>query len=88
MVSSKSTISRLWLRVHSQKIALDSSLNELSINLLTVQIGCTESPLVSSLFVLSLYGESLGGHDFAIVLSTIVLQALLDSARGELELTQ
>lgn len=44
-------------------IAPDSSQNELSIDLLTVQIGCTEVPLASFLFVLSLYGESgLGGY--------------------------
>ena len=68
-------------------IALDSSLNELSIDFLTVQIGGMESPLALLLFVLSLYGESLGGHGFTMILSTIVLQALLDSARRELELT-
>ena len=70
-----------------KQIALDSSLNELSIDLLTVQIGCTESLLASFLFVLSLYGESLDGHGFAIVLSMIVLQASLDSTCEELELT-
>ena len=52
-----------------------------------MQIGCTELPLASFLFVLSLYGESLGGHGFAVVLSTIALQASLDSVREELELT-
>ena len=52
-----------------------------------MQIDGTESPLALFLFVLSLYGESLDGHGFAMVLSTIVLQASLNSTRGELELT-
>ena len=46
----------------TKQIALDSSLNELSIDLLhilTVQISCAESPLASFLFVFNLYGESL-----------------------------
>ena len=50
-----------------KQIALDSSLNELPIDLLTVQIGCTESPLALFLFVLSSYGESLSGHGFAVL---------------------
>jgi hypothetical protein len=33
---------------------------------------------------LSFYGESLGGHGFVTVLSTIVLQVPLDRAHGEL----
>ena len=82
MASSKSTIFRLWLGVHSR-----TKLNELSIDLLTVQIGCTESPLALFLFVLSLYKETLGGHGFAMALSTIALQTPLDSARRELKLT-
>ena len=36
------------------------------------------------LFVLSLYGEGLGGRGFATVLSAIALQAPLDSVHGEL----
>ena len=64
--------------------ALDSPLNKLSSDALTVQIGCAELPLASFLFVLSFYRESLGGCGFATVLSTITLQASLDRARGEL----
>ena len=53
-----------------------------------MQIDGTESPLaLFFFFVLSLYGESLDGYGFAMVLSTIVLQASLNSTRGELELT-
>ena len=36
------------------------------------------------LFVLSFYGETLGGHGFVTVLSMIALQAPLDRACGEL----
>ena len=72
----------------TKQIALYSSLNELSIDPLTVQIGRTESPLASFLFVLNSYGESVDGHGFAMVLFTIVVQALLDSTCGELELTR
>ena len=43
-------------------IAPDNSQNELSIDHLTVKIGCTDVPLDSLLFVLSLYGETLGGR--------------------------
>ena len=53
-------------------------MDELSIDLLTVQIGFTEL-LLALFFVLSLYGESLDGHGFAMVLSTIALQAPSDS---------
>ena len=67
-----------------KQISLDSPLKKLSSDALTVQIGCMESPLASFLFVLSFYGESLGGCGFATVLSTITLQAPLDRARGEL----
>ena len=67
-----------------EKIALDSSLNELSIDALTVQICSTEPPLALFLFVLSFYGESLDWHGYVTVLSTDALQALLDRARGEL----
>ena len=49
-----------------------------------MQIGPVESPLVLFFFVLSLYDESLGGCGFTTILSTIVLQALLDRAHGEL----
>ena len=67
-----------------EKIALDSSLNELSTDALTVQNGSAEPLLASFLFVLSFYGESLGGRGFVTVLSTNALQAPLESARGEL----
>ena len=67
-----------------KQIALDSPLKKLSSDALTVKIGCAESPLASFLFVLSFYGESLGGCGFATVLSMIALQAPLDRARGEL----
>ena len=81
-------ISALVRSTVTKEIVLDSSLTELSIDLLTVQISCTEPPLALFLFVLNLYGESLGGHGFVVVvLSTIASQALLDSACGELELT-
>ena len=66
------------------QIAVDSSMKKLSTEALTVQIGCAESPLASFLFVLSFYGESLGGCGFVTVLPTIALQAPLDRARGEL----
>ena len=65
-------------------IALDCSLMQLYTDALTVQIGHAESPLTSFLFVLSFYEESLGGHGFITVLSTIALQALSDRARREL----
>ena len=67
-----------------KQIALDGSLNELSADALTLQIGCAESTLASFLFVLSFYGESLGGCGFTTDSSTVALQAPLDSARGEL----
>ena len=57
---------------------------KLSIETLTMKIGRTESPLASFFFVLSFYGESLGGCGFVTVLYTIALQAPLDRARGEL----
>ena len=66
------------------KISLDSSLNELSTDALTMQNGSAEPLLASFLFVLSFYGESLGGCDFVMVLPTNALQAPLDSAHGEL----
>ena len=62
-----------------EKISLDSSLNELSTDALTMQNGSAE-PLLASFF----YGESLGGCGFVTVLPTNALQAALDSARGEL----
>ena len=40
--------------------------------------------LASFLFVLSFYGETLGGRGFVTVLSTIALQVPLDRARGQL----
>ena len=67
-----------------KQIAVDSSMKKLSIEALTLQIGCAESPLGSFLLVLSFYGESLGGRGFVTVLPTIALQAPLDRARGEL----
>ena len=67
-----------------KQIAVDSSMKNLSIEVLTLQIGCAESPLASFLLVLSFYGESLGGRGFVTVLSTIALQASLDRAREEL----
>ena len=67
-----------------EKIALDTSLNELSTDALTVQNGSAEPLLASFLFVLSFYGESLGGRGFVTVLSTNALQAPSESARGEL----
>ena len=67
-----------------KQIAVDSSIKKLSTEALTLQIGCAESPLASFLLVLSFYGESLGGRGFVTVLPTIVLQAPLDRARGEL----
>ena len=83
--TSKSKISQLWLGVHSRKKnALDSSLNELSTDALTVQIDSAEPPLVSFLFVLSFYEESLGGRGYVTVLSTDTLLAPLDRACGEL----
>ena len=65
----------------TKQIAPDSSQNELSIDLLAIQIGCTDAPLAS---FLSLYGES-GLDGYAIlpcngfILITIMLQILLDS---------
>ena len=50
-----------------KQTTLDSSLNELSIDALIMQIGCMESPQVLFLLVLSLYGEN--GHGFATVQS-------------------
>ena len=67
-----------------EKIALDSSLNELSTDALTVQNGSAEPLLASFLFVLSFYGESLGGRGFVTVLPTNTLQTPLDNARAEL----
>ena len=59
-------------------------MNDLSTDALTVQIGSAEPPLASFLFVLSFYGESLGGRGYVTVLRTDALQAPLDRARGEL----
>ena len=50
-----------------EKIALDSSLNELSADALTMQNGSAEPLLASFLFVLSSYGEHLGGRGFVTV---------------------
>ena len=65
-------------------MTVDRSLKKLTIEILTMKIGRAESPLASFLFVLSFYGETLGGRGFVMVLSTIALQAPLDRARGEL----
>ena len=83
--SSKSKISQLRQGVQG-KNALDSSLNELSTDALTVQIGSAEPLLAiaSFLFVLSFYEESLGGRGYVTVLSTDTLQAPLDRVGGEL----
>ena len=67
-----------------KQIALDSSLEKLSTDALTLQIGLAESPLASFLLVLSFCGENVGGRGFITVLSTIALQAPLDRARREL----
>ena len=67
-----------------EKNSLDSSLNELSTDALTAQIGSAEPLLASFLFVLSFYEESLRGRGYVTVLSTDTLQAPLDRARGEL----
>ena len=67
-----------------KQMIVDRSLKKLSIETLTMKIDRAESPLASFLFVLSFYGESLGGRGFVTVLSTIALQAPLDRARGEL----
>ena len=45
-------------------MALESSLNELFNDSLTVQIVSAEPPLASFWFVLIFYGESLGGRGF------------------------
>ena len=45
-----------------KQIAVDSSMKRLSTEVLTLQIGCAESPLASFLLVLSFYGESLDGR--------------------------
>ena len=47
-----------------KQIALDSLLKKLSTDTLTVQIGHAKSLLASFLFVLSFYGDSLGGCGF------------------------
>ena len=59
------------------------SLKKLSIVTLIMKIGCAESSLASFLFVLSFYGETLGGRGVITFLSMITLRALLDRARGE-----
>ena len=68
----------------TKQIALDSPLNGLSFDVLIVQIGSVELLLASFLFVLSFYGECLGGRGSTTVLCTIALQAPLDSAHGKL----
>ena len=67
-----------------KQMTVDRSLKKLSIETLTMKIGPAESPLASFLFVLSFYGETLGGRGFVTVLSTIALQAPLDRVRGKL----
>ena len=51
---------------------VDRSLKKLSIETLTMKIGHAESPLASLLFVLSFYGESLGGRGFVTVLTYVI----------------
>ena len=58
-----------------ENFALNSSLNELSNDTLTVQIGYVEPLLALFLSVLSFYGEILDGHVFTTVLSLNLLQA-------------
>ena len=67
-----------------KQITVDSSLNKLSTEALTVQIGRAEWTLASFFVVLSFYEESLGGRGFVMVLTIIALQVPLDRARGEL----
>ena len=67
-----------------KQMIVDRSLKKLSIETLTMKIDRAESPLASFLFVLSFYGESLGGRGFVTVLSMIAFQTLLDRACGEL----
>ena len=67
-----------------KQMTVDRSLDKLCIETITMKISHGESALASFFFVLSFYGESLGGRGFATVLSTITLQALADRARGEL----
>ena len=50
-----------------KQITVDSSLNKLSTEALTVQIGRAELTLASFFVVLSFYGESLGGRGFVTV---------------------
>ena len=70
-------ISALARSTLMKQVAVDSSMKKLSIEALTLQIGCAESPLASLLLVLSFYGESLGGRGFVTVFPTIELQAPL-----------
>ena len=70
-------ISALARNTLTKQIAVDRSMKKLSIETLTLQIGCTESPL-------GFYGESFGRRGFVTILPTIALQAPLDRARGEL----
>ena len=77
-------ISALARSTLMKQITLDSSLKKLSTDALTMQIDHAELLLALFRFVLSFYGESLGGRGFVMVLSTIALQTLLDRARGEL----
>ena len=66
------------------KQKLDSSLKRLSIDTLSVQVGCTEFPLASLLLVLIFCGETLSRHGLTIVSSKVALQALMDSAHTKL----
>ena len=54
-----------------KQMTVDRSLKKLSIEILTMKIGRAESPLASFLFVLSFYGETLGGRGFVTVLSLV-----------------
>ena len=68
----------------TKQIALDSSLNGLSFDGLTVQIDSAESPLASFSFVLTFYGKNSSGRGSNTVLCTIAFQEPSDSAHGEL----
>ena len=50
-----------------KQMIVDRSLKKLSIETLIMKIGRAESPPASFLFVLSFYGESLGGRGFVTV---------------------
>ena len=63
-----------------KQLALDSSLEKLSSDVLTLQVGCAESPLASFLYLWRKFRWVWLRND----LSTIALQAPSDRTRGEL----